>query len=73
MIIGEAGYLEGFFIVFISTLVTFCTSLSISTLATNGKITGGGSYFIISRSLGPSFGGSVGLLFSIGFTTGGAM
>ncbi len=43
----------------------------------NGKfvcaLTAGGSYYMISRSLGPEFGGAVGICFYLGTTFAGAM
>lgn len=52
---------------------TFLTGISMSAIATNGVVPAGGSYFMISRSLGPEFGGAVGILFYIATTVAAAM
>uniref|UniRef100_A0A670Z5R0 Solute carrier family 12 member 1 n=1 Tax=Pseudonaja textilis TaxID=8673 RepID=A0A670Z5R0_PSETE len=63
-IIGQAGIGLGVIIILLATVVTSITGLSTSAIATNGFIRGGGAYYLISRSLGPEFGGSIGLIFA---------
>ncbi|XP_078740865.1 solute carrier family 12 member 5-like [Lampetra fluviatilis] len=52
---------------------TMLTAISMSAIATNGVVPAGGSYFMISRSLGPEFGGAVGLCFYLGTTFAASM
>ncbi|XP_069505715.1 solute carrier family 12 member 2-like [Ambystoma mexicanum] len=63
-IVGQAGIGLTFLIILMATVVTFITGLSTSAIATNGFVRGGGAYYLISRSLGPEFGGSIGLIFA---------
>ncbi|XP_061769420.1 solute carrier family 12 member 6-like isoform X3 [Nerophis ophidion] len=72
-VVGTAGVLQGLCIVFICCCCTLLTAISMSAIATNGVVPAGGSYFMISRSLGPEFGGAVGLCFYLGTTFAGAM
>ncbi|OZC12082.1 K-Cl cotransporter [Onchocerca flexuosa] len=70
---GQAGILLGCAVVLLASLVTFITALSTCAICTNGDVKGGGAYFLISRSLGPEFGGSIGLIFSVANAVGAAM
>ncbi|XP_037537487.1 solute carrier family 12 member 7 [Nematolebias whitei] len=72
-IVGTAGILESFAIVFMCCFCTLLTAISMSAIATNGVVPAGGSYYMISRSLGPEFGGAVGLCFYLGTTFAGSL
>ncbi|XP_043523136.1 bumetanide-sensitive sodium-(potassium)-chloride cotransporter [Frieseomelitta varia] len=64
-VVAQAGIGEAILLILTTTAVTTITSLSMSAISTNGLIKGGGTYYMISRSLGPEFGGSIGLIFSL--------
>ncbi|XP_029808485.1 solute carrier family 12 member 6 isoform X3 [Suricata suricatta] len=72
-VVGTAGVLQAFAIVLICCCCTMLTAISMSAIATNGVVPAGGSYFMISRALGPEFGGAVGLCFYLGTTFAAAM
>uniref|UniRef100_A0A452IZP1 Solute carrier family 12 member 3 n=1 Tax=Gopherus agassizii TaxID=38772 RepID=A0A452IZP1_9SAUR len=63
-ITAQAGIALTWLIILMSVTVTSITGLSISAISTNGKVKSGGTYFLISRSLGPELGGSIGLIFA---------
>ncbi|XP_053704383.1 solute carrier family 12 member 5b isoform X2 [Synchiropus splendidus] len=71
--VGVGGVLGSFIIVFMCCSTTMLTAISMSAIATNGVVPAGGSYYMISRSLGPEFGGAVGICFYLGTTFAGAM
>uniref|UniRef100_A0A668AG78 Solute carrier family 12 member 7 n=1 Tax=Myripristis murdjan TaxID=586833 RepID=A0A668AG78_9TELE len=72
-IVGTAGIMESLAIVGMCCSCTMLTAISMSAIATNGVVPAGGSYYMISRSLGPEFGGAVGLCFYLGTTFAGSM
>ncbi|MDT8391408.1 MAG: amino acid permease [Lentisphaeria bacterium] len=60
-VIGAAGILPTFFILSLSSGITFLTGLSIAGISSNTPVKGGGAYFLISRVLGPAFGTAIGI------------
>jgi len=60
-VVGNAGLKNALLILCVANVITLLTSLSLSAIATNIKVKGGGAYFLISRSLGLEIGGSIGV------------
>ncbi|XP_065156250.1 bumetanide-sensitive sodium-(potassium)-chloride cotransporter [Atheta coriaria] len=63
-VVAQSGIGMTMVIIAISAVVCVITTLSLSAISTNGEVKGGGIYYIISRSLGPEFGASVGVVFA---------
>ena len=55
-VVGQAGVLQAVGIILAANAITFLTALSLSAIATNTRVKGGGAYYLISRSLGVEFG-----------------
>jgi len=72
-IVGLAGISGAFILVGFCCITTLLTAISMSAIATNGRVPAGGSYYMISRSLGPGWGGAVGIMFYLGTTVASAM
>ncbi|CAJ2508193.1 Uu.00g093790.m01.CDS01 [Anthostomella pinea] len=62
-ILGRIGLFGMLGLLTVAYIVDLATTLSLSAIASNGEVKGGGAYYLISRSLGPEFGGSIGVLF----------
>ncbi|GAV82100.1 AA_permease domain-containing protein [Cephalotus follicularis] len=72
-IVGMAGISESLVLVSFCGLCTFLTGISLSAIATNGAMKGGGPYYLIGRALGPEVGVSIGLCFFLGNAVAGAL
>ena len=58
---GGLGLVQMVAVVVLAHSITIATAFSISSIATNIRVKGGGLYYLISRSLGTEFGGSIGI------------
>ena len=61
-VVGSAGLFQALVMLGLATLISVLTSISLSAIATNRKVKGGGDYYLISRTLGVEFGGALGLI-----------
>lgn len=59
--VGHVGLWGSLAIIALGHLVTIPTVLAVSEIATNRRVAGGGAYYIVSRSFGPSIGGTIGI------------
>jgi potassium/chloride transporter 9 len=64
---GQGGFLGIMGMLIAAYAINLITTFSLSAIASNGTVRGGGAYYLISRSLGPEFGGSIGVIFYLGF------
>ncbi|KDR10319.1 Bumetanide-sensitive sodium-(potassium)-chloride cotransporter, partial [Zootermopsis nevadensis] len=72
-VVAQSGIIQSLIIIGMSTVVCVLTTLSLSAICTNGEVKGGGVYYIISRSLGPEFGASIGIVFAFANTVAASM
>jgi amino acid transporter len=72
-VVGSAGLQRALLILLLANGISILTTISLSAVATNIRVKGGGDYYLISRTLGPEFGGAIGIVLflaqavSIGF------
>ncbi len=65
-VVGNAGLFGTIIIILIAHIITVTTGLSISSVASDKKIGAGGIYYVLSRSIGIPFGGSIGIALYVG-------
>ncbi|BDQ02744.1 amino acid permease [Ignavibacterium sp.] len=67
-IAGQAGLYMTIGIILLAHLISVTTGLSVSSIATDKKVQAGGTYYMISRSLGLPIGGTLGLALFVGLS-----
>lgn len=61
-VVGGAGLSGALLIILVANTLSVLTSLSLSAIATNLRVRGGGDYYLISRTLGVEYGGALGIV-----------
>ncbi len=61
-VVGNAGLGRTLVILALANGISVLTTFSLSAIATNLKVKGGGDYYLISRTLGLQFGGAIGIV-----------
>ncbi|KAF4703110.1 hypothetical protein FOZ62_026458, partial [Perkinsus olseni] len=73
-VVGNAGVGQACLAVILSFIVAFCTTSCLSAIASSGGVVSeGGPYHMLSRSLGPYAGASVGITYYLGFALLGVL
>ena len=61
-VVGSGGLGRALLMIGLANAISILTTLSLSAVATNLKVKGGGDYYLISRTLGLEFGGAIGIV-----------